>query len=499
MDWGSGVTYIGKTAFKEGVVPFGIKDVDRLEHFSVMGKAGSGRSALFTGMALQDIERGMTTVVLDASGNLGPMLLERLSESARERLVFLDPSDGEHPFSWNPIDEFRPLGESGIATLSEALASMYRIEPSALSSVIAGFSLAHTDASALSLYSAVVDGRTREKMFGIDSPERIQFEEILKSHPKDVEAVGEHGRYIAKDTLVRNVMGQTDSKFSLKEGTVVVVDLSRIRMFPTRITPLVRMFAYAARARGIAGEHVALYFYDCLKYLSEEDIDRILPERKVACAFANTPQNEEDGALYEKAFRRCGSILAFAPHHADFSLAESIFYPYVSPEDLSKLKEGEMCVILTIDSVRARPFFAMALPRLERTGVSYQDLQTISREKYTTRRVVVDQLFRPPPKEEGKDKEKGETGSFSDTFRSIFNKRATTTAPPPPGSPAQAPAPKAAPNVEEKAKAPDAKAAGNKKEDGGHKTEEKKASEIPEEDLRRMLHVDGLPDFGATA
>ncbi len=498
MDWGSGVTYIGKTAFKEGVVSFGIKDADRLEHFSVMGKAGSGRSTLFVGMALQDIEKGISTVILDGSGNLAPMLLERLSESARERLVFLDPSDGEHPFSWNPIDEFRPLKEKAVSVLSEALASMYRITPGALSEFIAEFSLNSKDASALSLYNAVVDPRMREKMLGIDTPERIRFEKILKVSDTDVEVISEHGRYIAKDTLVRNVIGQRNSKFSLAPGAVVVIDLSRIRMFPTRITPLVRMFAYAARARGIAGDKVALYFYDCLKYLSEEDIDRILPERKVACAFANTPQNEEDEALYEKTFRRCGSILAFAPHPADFSLAESIFYPYVSPEDLAKLKEGEVCVILTIDSVRARPFFAMTLPRPERTGVSYQDLQTASREKYTTSRVKVDTLFKPPPKEESKDKEKGEPGSFSDTFRSIFNKRAAGA---PPATPGQGTDSKVSPTepTKEKEKPPEAKTNENKKEESVEKKEEKKAAEIPEADLRNMLHVDPVSEFGLTA
>ncbi len=489
MDWGTQVTYIGKTAFREGVVPFGIKDADRLEHFSVMGKAGSGRASLFTTMALQDIERNMSVVVLDASGNLGPMLMERLSESARERLVFIDPSDGEHPFSWNPVDEFRPLGESAVPVFSEALASMYGVTPSTLTQLVAEYVLGREDVSALSLYNAVADVKVREKMFATGTPNRERFEEALKVNKDDAEFITEHGRYIAKDTLVRNVFGQTKSKFSLaeqSEGALIIVDLSRIRMFPTRITPSVRMFTHAARARGILGENVALYLYDCLKYLSEEDIERILPERKIACAFASTPQNDEDKELYEKAFRRCGSIMAFAPHPADFSLAEQMFYPYVSPEDLAKLKDGEVCVVLTIDSVRARPFFAMALARPERTGVSYQDLQTESREKYTTQRVKVDDLFKPP-KDDGKDKDKGgESGSFSDTFRSIFNKRTTPTAPVDATKEGEDKKPASSAGQTTPNKAPEKKTTGTvKKEDGTVKS-----SEIPEEDLRRMVYVD---------
>ena len=78
MDWGPRITYLASTALKERVVPFGIKDNDRLKHVCVIGKAGSGRAAFLSRMALQDAERGLGTMVLDATGNLGPMIMERL-------------------------------------------------------------------------------------------------------------------------------------------------------------------------------------------------------------------------------------------------------------------------------------------------------------------------------------------------------------------------------------------------------------------------------------
>ncbi len=508
MDWGSKVTYLAQTAFNKGVVPFGVKDNDRLEHVAVMGRVGAGRATILATMALQDIERGMSVIVLDAAGNLTPMLLESLSEAARERLVYLDPSDGEHPFSWNPIDEFRPLGERALPVLSQALASMYRIVPGVLTEMVAAFSLAHTEATTLLLYNVVTDAKIRSSVFGTDTPEALRFEAALKSEAETVDSINEHGRYVAKDTLVRNLLGQVESKFSLaqgSEGALVVVDLSRIRMFPTRITPLVRMFTQAARAHGLMGEHVALYLSDSAKYLSEANVLSILPERRVAVTIAATVPGEEDKAVSESAIRQCGSVISFASHPADAPLVDKIFYPYVSSDELAKLKERELCALLTIDAVRTRPFFATALPPPKRAGVSYQDLQVTSRNKYTISRLKADQLFRKPPsEEEGKGKGKdGEPGSFSNAFRSIFTKKADgAAAPAQPGAPApgakketgdkpagQAPGQPASPK---KVEAKDA--AAEKKE-----TAPVKPAEISEADLRQMLYVDPVGRFGLPA
>lgn len=484
MEWGNKVTYLAQTAFKSGVVPFGIKDTDRLEHVSVIGKAKSGRASLLTQMALQDIERGMSVVVLDATGALAPMLAERLSSEARERLVFLDPSDGEHPFSWNAVEEFRPLGERGANVLSEALASLYRIKAGGLTFFTAEFALSHSETSPLLLYDLVSDPKKREKILGTGTGAFLNFEELLKKESDIAELITEHGRYIAKDTLVRNVVGQKESKFSLAQGehgSLVIVDLSRIRMFPTRITPLVRLFTHAAHARGLLGEDVSLYLYDSVKYLPQEDMERILPERSVAIVMATTAESEEDVAVRESALKRSGSVVAFASHPNDYSLLEQVFYPYVSPDELAKMKEGELCVILTIDSVRARPFFATVLPRPERSGVSYQDLQVYSLGKYTISRLKADQIFKEVLDDKDKKGKDGDPG-FSGAFRSIFAKRA--------GAGADGAKPAAQAPVTAGAKttpSPNTKETPSPKKDAPpqHK-------ELSEEELRNMLYVEPL-------
>lgn len=480
MDWGSKVTYIAQTAFKTDVVPFGIKDGDRLEHVSVIGKSKTGRAEILMKMALQDIERGMSVVVLDASGGLAPLLAERLGEDARDRLVFVDPSDGEHPYSWNPIDEFRALGSKSVSALSEAIASLYRISPSELTHFASKFILEHQDTSVLLLYDLVSDPKKREKILGVDTPERKRFDSLATSESDSVALVIEHGRYIAKDTLVRNLVGQRTSKFSLaqgEQGALVIVDLSRIRMFPTRITPIVRLFTHASRARGTLGEDIALYLHDSVKYLAPEDIDTVLPERSVACVMATTAENEDDMPIREQSLKRSGTVIAFTSHSFDYSLLEQVFYPYISPDELSTLKHGEIAVILTIDSVRARPFFGNTLPKPERSGVSYQDLQVYSLGKYTTSRLEVDKLFKEKPEEKDKEADKGSDG-FSGAFRSIFAKRASGA------TPADAKA--------DDKKTPTTPASAGKKTSEKKEEPTQAKKELSEEELKAMLYVEQL-------
>lgn len=422
MDWGPRITYLASTALKDRVVPFGIKDHDRMKHVCVIGKVGSGRAALLARMALQDIERGIGTLVLDANGNLGPMIMERLSDAELKRLIHLDAADAEYPFSWNIVQEFR-TNERAHALFAEALPSVYGVPRSALTDFLATQILKTPDASILMAYHVLADDAERDSVFPPESEESKQCMALKEAEPETVTNMVENGRYLVKDTMVRNLVGQREGKFSLSqlaEGAIFILDVSRIRVFPTRVTPLVKLFTFALRARSGSGTFASAYMHDCLRYLSESDAEALMTDQTYALTLSDTVYRESDLPLREKALSKCGSVVSFSPHHSDVSLVERIFYPYVTPEELQGLETGEACVQLTIDSVRARPFFANALDLSERKSVSLQDVLVESRKKYTLPRTQVDQSFK---KQVDSDKKKGGQPPFSDAFKNIFAKR----------------------------------------------------------------------------
>ncbi len=441
MDWGSGITYLARTKFKNQMTAFGIKDADRLRHLSVLGRPGGATTFLAT-MALQDIERGIGTVILDA-GSVTQSVLERIPESAASRLIFLDPSDSENPFSWNAIDEFRTLPhEEGALLLSQAVATLYRITDSALTSFIAERALADPGATLLLLYELVVDETVRASL---PSAARSVFKSLLEQHADDITTVREQGRYLAKDILIRNLLGQQKSKMNLAglpEGGILVVDVSKIRMYPTRVTPLVRIFLHAVRAQARRRSRpVGVYLNECVKYCSSADIEQIFGEPLLALSFSDSIHHEEEAAVREEILTRVGSVFSYTAPPEDLSTVGRIFYPYISPEELAALPEGEMAVALTIDGVRAKPFFASSVPLPPHQGISPHDLLIHSRSRYATSRAKIEEVLHKKmenaEKEKDKDKDKdkdSDSGSFSDAFRSIFSKSAGSTQKPPAAS-----------------------------------------------------------------
>lgn len=424
MDWGPRITYLASTAFKDRVVPFGIKDEDRQKHVCVLGKVGSGRGNLLSRMALQDIERGLGTLIIDAGGNLAPIIMERLSRSELDRLVHIDAADAEYPFSWNIPNEFRH-SDRGSELWRDALASVYSTPRSALTDFLADWVLADPNRTLLSAFTVLAEDKDRDASFPPESDEGKKLAELRTKHATDATTFVENGRFLIKDTMVRNVLGQRDGKFSfasLAEGSIFVLDLSRVRIFPTRVQPLVRLFTYAFRAQTAGSVTGTAYFHDVLRYLTDKDADDLLADQSYALTLSDTVYRESDMPMREKALSRCGSVVTFAPHQSDVALVQRIFYPYVTPEELQGLEHGEACVMLTIDANRARPFFANALELGERKSVSLQDILVESRRKYTTPRSQVDELFKKQSTPTPPDKGKGPS-QFNDAFKDIFAKR----------------------------------------------------------------------------
>ena len=487
MDWGAQVTILGTTTLKEHEVNFGIKDTDRTRHLYLLGKVGSGRGEIVTQMALQDIARGMGTLVLDASGKVAPALMERIDQGAADRIIYLDPAHAEYPYSWNPLDDIRALPEGvRIARLDDLLTAVYRVETKPIIAALSPHLLQKKDATIISVYQVATDEKARKDFFA-DEEEQKKFEAILAASPEAVKTLEDHGRYVAKDTLIRNLLGQSASKFNLTvlaHDAIVIVDFSRIRMFPTRMTPVVRTFVEAARAAAQStATPIALYLQDTVRYLGDSEIERTMSDPHLALTVADTVIQESDRERREKVLARSGSLIALATHSADRALVERAFLPFIPADEILALNPREMAVALTIDGVRGKPFFARTRALPPHTSLSYQDLLVSARDKYTLPRSRVDALWKPP-KKDAPPPDKQPPG-FSDTFRSIFAKRGggTVSATPSDATPAT-PAPQVAKPAEPKEK--------KKKADApAPETQEANASinEIPEATLRDLLYV----------
>ena len=70
---------------------------DARHHLHVMGATGSGKSTLLTNLVLGDIEARRGVVVIDPKGDLVTDICARMPEGAEDRMVLIDPEEGEAP------------------------------------------------------------------------------------------------------------------------------------------------------------------------------------------------------------------------------------------------------------------------------------------------------------------------------------------------------------------------------------------------------------------
>ena len=70
VSFNKNITYLAKTNFRNQEQVFGIKRRDRRQHMYVLGKSGSGKSALLGNMIVQNIWNGEGVCVVDPHGEL---------------------------------------------------------------------------------------------------------------------------------------------------------------------------------------------------------------------------------------------------------------------------------------------------------------------------------------------------------------------------------------------------------------------------------------------
>ncbi|HEU4966025.1 MAG TPA: DUF87 domain-containing protein [Candidatus Saccharimonadales bacterium] len=86
------------------MVPVGMTLEQRQKHTYVIGKTGTGKTTMLTGMIYQDMMNGKGLAVLDPHGDMFQELLGIVPEHRRNDVVVFDPSDREYPVGLNILD-----------------------------------------------------------------------------------------------------------------------------------------------------------------------------------------------------------------------------------------------------------------------------------------------------------------------------------------------------------------------------------------------------------
>lgn len=112
------LVYFGKTDFRNEEKVFGIKRKDRRQHMYIIGKSGTGKSALLGNLIMQDIQNGEGVCVVDPHGELAEDILTKIPESRKNDVIYFNPADTEFSIGFNvlelPDPQYKHLVASGL-------------------------------------------------------------------------------------------------------------------------------------------------------------------------------------------------------------------------------------------------------------------------------------------------------------------------------------------------------------------------------------------------
>jgi len=95
------ISYIGRRELWGGEQPFGLSQPDRRQHLYVIGKSGTGKSALIRNLIIQDILAGEGVALLDPHGDLATDVLEHVPPWRIADTIYLNPADHDFPIAFN--------------------------------------------------------------------------------------------------------------------------------------------------------------------------------------------------------------------------------------------------------------------------------------------------------------------------------------------------------------------------------------------------------------
>ena len=223
------ITFFGLKNFRNQYKRFGIKTDDRRRHFYVIGKTGSGKTALLENMAIQDIQRGFGVSFIDPHGESAERLLDYVPKERINDVIYFDPSDINFPIPFNVMEqvnpEFRHLVASGL------MATFKKIWPDVWSARME-YLLHNAILALLEAPSSTVLGINRmlsDKDYRDKIVERVkdpivkafwQHEFARYSQKYEVEATAavqnKIGQFIS-NPLVRNIIGQVKSRLDMRK------------------------------------------------------------------------------------------------------------------------------------------------------------------------------------------------------------------------------------------------------------------------------------------
>lgn len=425
----SDLALFAETTYRNQHRRFGIKTDDRRRHMYLIGKTGMGKSTILENMIIDDIRAGRGVAVVDPHGDLAEKVIQYIPANRVNDVIYFNPADVNFPIAFNVVEQVAPhlrhLVASGLIGVFQKLwADSWgpRLEYILRNSILA--ILDYPNSTLLAVTRMLSDKSFRKKVI-----ENIQDPVVKSFWTKEfagyadkfaAEAVSpiqnKVGQFLSS-SLIRNIVGQTNSSIDLREvmdeGKILIMNLSKGRIGEDNSELLGSMvitkiqLAAMSRVNVTEGERRDFYLYvDEFQNFATDSFANILSEaRKYRLNLIMGHQYIEqlNDKVKAAVFGNVGTLVVFRVGATDAEELVKEFTPVFTEEDLVNLPKYNVCLKLMIDGVASDPFSARGLAPLKETERTQNEEKVIrsTRERYSApREEVEDKIMRWHAEEE---------------------------------------------------------------------------------------------------
>ncbi|MFA5925560.1 MAG: type IV secretion system DNA-binding domain-containing protein [Parcubacteria group bacterium] len=419
----SDITIFAKTNFRGQDRAFGIKTDDRRRHFYVVGKTGTGKTTMIQNMAIQDIQKGRGVAIVDPHGEFAETIMKSIPSNRINDVIYFNPADQEYPIAFNVMEkvdtEYRHLIASGLVGVFKKIwADSWgpRLEYILRNAILA--LLEYPGSTLLGVTRILVDKSYRDRVVDkITDPVVKSFwvDEFTKWNERVLQEVispiqNKVGQFLSS-ALIRNIVGQTKSAFSIRElmdeGKVLVMNLSKGRIGEDNSALLGAMMItkiqLAAMARVDVPEDQRTDFYlyvDEFQNFATDSFANILSEARkyhlnliIAHQYIGQLVTDTSTRVRDAVFGNVGTLCLFRVGAEDAEFLEKEFEPVFTAQDLVNLPNRNIYIKLMIDGIAGNAFSAATLPPIDlaKTEPNEEKVIRITRERYGSRREIVEE------------------------------------------------------------------------------------------------------------
>jgi type IV secretory pathway TraG/TraD family ATPase VirD4 len=407
-------SFLGRTnyeaALEEKKFIFGIKRNDRRRHIYTVGKSGTGKSKFLELLIRQDIAYGHGLCLIDPHGDLIEAILDFIPKERIDDVVLIDPSDIDHPVSFNPLlnvgSELKHQVTQGLLEVLEKqfganwtprLEHVFRFTCLAL--------LDYPEATMRGMISMLTDRNYRQRVVDYiedDMVKRFWAVEFADWSEKfDTEAiiplVNKLSQFLS-NPLLRNIFGQKENKIDLEkimnEEKILLISLSKGKLGKENSSFFGSMFitklyqAGMARASMREEERKDFYLYvDEFHNLVTTTFENLFTESRkygLSITVAHQYMAQLLPQVLATVLGNIGTIVVFRVGGDDAAKLAAEMTPVFQAEDMINLGTREFYIKMTIDGETFDPFSAETLKVLPVAHESYRDeIIKQSREKYS--------------------------------------------------------------------------------------------------------------------